>query len=166
MALRPDYDVEAWELRFYMDTTAEKGTLVSLLTAGSGVANDHTLNVVSKATTSSAANAAYTSGIKPVGVLTSDVVNIDLTKQHLNQHKAEVQVGMKVPIIKRGFVTTNMIRPGTSPVGGDDAFLGVSGYFNPGGAGIVDGFNGMRKVGAFLSSKDENGFAVIEVNIP
>lgn len=166
MALRPDYEADAWYLDFYMDTTATKGTLVSLSTAGSGAAMDHTLNVAVASTTSSPANTAYTSGVKPLGVITSDVVNLDLTKQHLNQHKAEVQVGMKVPIIKRGFVTTDKIRPGTTPVAGDDAFLGVSGYFNPGGAGIIDGFNGMKKVGAFLGTKDQDGFAKIEINIP
>lgn len=165
MALRPDYEAEAWYLDFYMDSVAEKGTLVSISTVGSGSALDHTLNVAAKPTTSSPANTAFTSGVKPLGVLTHDVVNIDLTKQHLNQHKAEVQVGMKVAIIKRGWVVTNMVRPGTTPAAGDDAFLGVSGYFNPGGAGIVDGFNGMVKVGRFISTLSE-GYCKIEVNIP
>jgi Arc/MetJ family transcription regulator len=44
---------------------------------------------------------ALPSGKVPVGLLLNDMVNIDLTRQHLNQHKDEVQKGGKVTLLKR-----------------------------------------------------------------
>jgi hypothetical protein len=49
------------------------------------------------------------SGAKPVGVLLNDVVNLDLTRQHINWHKDEVQQGGKVTLLQVGQVTTDSV---------------------------------------------------------
>ena len=46
---------------------------------------------------------------KPVGLLLNDVVNLDLTRQHINYAKDEVQQGSKVLLLRVGTVTTDQI---------------------------------------------------------
>ena len=70
-----------------MNEVAERGGVVSLSTAGSGASLDNGNAVVTYA--------ADPSGKVPLGLLINDMVNIDLTRQHLNQHKDEVQKGGK-----------------------------------------------------------------------
>lgn len=162
MALRPDYQVYGEYIDFYMDTTCEKGEVLSISTAGSGSAMDHTLNVAAKFTTASPDSSQVASGAKPLGFVTFDVVNIDLTKYSLNHQKAEVQVGTKVHIIKNGWVVTNRLHPAASPTAGANAYLGVSGLVHTTGFGI----GGSSLIGRFLSTKDGDGFAKVEINIP
>ena len=52
---------------------------------------------------------ANPSGAYPLGVLLNDMVNLDLTRQHLNQHKDEVQKGGKITILRKGYVVTDAI---------------------------------------------------------
>ena len=87
MALKPDRIELLTDVSFFMSTTAERGGVVSAVTAtsGVGVSMDDGNAVV--------AYAAVASGAKPVGVLLNDVVNLDLTRQHINWHKDETQVG-------------------------------------------------------------------------
>lgn len=68
-----------------MNTTATRGGVVSVnvATSGLGVSMDDANAVV--------AYASVASGSLPVGILLNDVVNIDLTKQHINWHKDEVR---------------------------------------------------------------------------
>lgn len=162
MALRPDYDVYESYIDFYMDTTCAKGEVLSLSTAGSGSALDHTLNVASKPTTATTQNIQLASGARPLGVVTFDVVNIDLTKYSLNEQKAEVQVGSKVNIVNRGRFVTNSLHPAAVPVAGNLAYLAISGLFHSAG----DGVSGAIVIGRWLSTKDGDGFAKVEVNIP
>ena len=93
-----------------------------------------------------------------MGVLLNDVVNYDLTRQHINWHKDEVQAGGKVTLLRQGQVTTNYILPGAIPSAGSGAFLAVSGYIGTSSTNSV-------KIGTFLSAKDSDGYAKVSVNL-
>ena len=76
MALKKDrYELDT-DISFFMNETAERGVVVSVSTAGSGAAMDSSVAV--------ATVAAEASGAYPLGVLLNDVVNLDLTRQHIN----------------------------------------------------------------------------------
>lgn len=152
MALKPDRIELLTDISFFMNTTAERGGVVSVDTAtsGVGVSTDDANAVVQYA--------VLASGAKPVGVLLNDVVNYDLTRQHINWYKDEVQVGGKVTLLRNGQVTTNMIDPSATPGAGDEAYVGVSGLIGTASANAV-------KIGQFLSSKDTDGYAKVSVNL-
>tara|TARA_B100001113_G_C20913318_1_gene536701 strand:- start:193 stop:642 length:450 start_codon:yes stop_codon:yes gene_type:complete len=133
---------------FYNAGTATRGCVVVHDTAGSGAAMDQGVNLVKK----------HTAGV-PVGILLNDVVNKDLTRTHLNQHKDEVQKGGKVTVLRKGYVVTNDIDTTQNPVAG-------SGAFASGGTAGAIAMTGTYQVGRFLSSKDEDGYAKVEVNLP
>lgn len=155
MALKGDRFEGEHDIKHFMNEVAEAGGIATLSTAGSGAALDQSANLVTYA--------AQPSGKSPVGVMLGDMVNKDLTKTHLNQHKHETQKGGKVVLMKRGYVTTNMIYPNQSPAGGDKAYVGGSGYFTNVGPNSL---NAGRYVGEFETSKDEDGYASIYVNLP
>ena len=141
MALKP-YRIELLtDVSFFMNSTAERGGVVSVVTAtsGVGVSMDDANAVV--------AYAAVASGAKLVGLLLNDVVDLDLTRQHINWHKDETQVGGKVTVLRQGQVTTNMLVAGTTPSAGADAYVGASGLIGTSSTNAV-------KVGQFLSAKD------------
>jgi hypothetical protein len=150
MALKPDRIELLTNVSFFMNTTAERGGVVSAVTSGSGVSMDDALAVVGYA--------AAASGALPVGVLLNDVVNLDLTRQHINWHRDEVQVGGKVVVLRNGEVVTNMLVSGVTPNAGDAAYVGVSGL-------IGTSSTNAAKVGQFLSKKDADGYARVSVNI-
>jgi hypothetical protein len=150
MALKPDRIELLTDISFFMNTTAERGGVVSAVTSGSGVAMDDA-NAV-------AAYAAVASGAKPLGILLNDVVNYDLTRQHINWHRDEVQVGGKVTVLRQGQVTTNRLVSGISPTAGTDAYVGVSGLVGTSSTNAV-------KIGQFLSSLSADGYAKVSVNI-
>jgi hypothetical protein len=102
------------------------------------------------------AYAAVASGALPIGVLLNDVVNYDLTRQHINWHKDEVQLGGKVTLLRVGQVTTNMVA-GT-PSAGSGAYVGANGLIGTSSTNAV-------KIGSFLSSVDSDGYAKVSVNI-
>ena len=149
MALKSDrYELQTDISFFYNAGTATRGCVVSHgSTAGSGAAMDQGVNLVEKSTSA-----------VPVGILLNDVVNKDLTRTHLNQHKDEVQKGGKVTVLRKGYVVTNAI-DGT-PSAGDAAYA-----MNYGTAGNIS-TSGTYTIGRFLSSKDEDGYAKVEVNLP
>lgn len=151
MALKPDRIELLTDVSFFMNTTAVRGGVVSVVTAtnGVGVSMDDGNAVVEYA--------AVASG-KPVGVLLNDVVNLDLTRQHINWHKDETQVGGKVTLLRNGQVTTNSLVAGTTPSAGADAYVGVSGLIGTSSTNAV-------KIGQFLSAKDTDGYAKVSVNL-
>lgn len=155
MALKPDRIELQTDVSFFMNTTATRGGVASVSTGGSGVAMDDASAVV--------AYAASTSGAKPVGVLLNDVVNLDLTRQHINWHKDEVQVGGKVTLLQVGQVTTNMV-VGT-PSAGAVAYVGASGNFSATPPTDASTEDAVYSVGRFLSSKDADGYVKVAVNI-
>jgi len=149
MALKPDRVELLTDISFFMTTTATRGGVVSASTAGSGVSMDDANAVV--------AYAANASGAKPIGVLLNDVVDLDLTRQHINWHKDEVQKGGKVTVLRAGQVTTNLVAG--SPTAGADAYVANSGYISTVQA------TGAVKIGQFLSATDADGYAKVSVNL-
>lgn len=152
MALKADrYELQTDISFFYNAGTATRGGVVCHDTAGSGAAMDQGVNLVKYST----------SGI-PVGVLLNDVVNKDLTRTHLNQYKDEVQKGGKVTVLRKGYVVTNNIT--------GNAIAGSGAYACHVNAGNVrvdsPGVSGLLLVGRFLSNKDADGYAKLEVNLP
>ena len=149
MALKADrYELQTDISFFYNAGTATRGGVVCHdSTAGTGASMDQGVNLVKYST----------SGV-PVGVLLNDVVNKDLTRTHLNQHKDEVQKGGKVTVLRKGYVVTNNVT-GTPSAGADAYRCTVT-------AGNLSTVASGVKVGAFLTSKDEDGYAKVEVNLP
>lgn len=148
MALKSDrFELQTDISFFYNAGTATRGSVVCHgATAGSGAAMDQGVNLATVSTSA-----------VPIGILLNDVVNKDLTRTHLNQHKDEVQKGGKVTILRKGYVVTNAIT-GTPTAGG-------AAYASPADAGNVD-TSGTYQIGRFLSTKDEDGYAKVEVNLP
>lgn len=152
MALKPDRIEHKTDISFFMNTVAERGGVASAVTAttGVGVSMDDANAVV--------AYAANQSGARPLGVLLNDVVNLDLTRQHINWHRDEVQVGGKVTLLRQGQVTTNLLVAGITPSAGVDAYVGASGLIGTSSTNSV-------KIGQFLSGKDTDGYAKVSVNL-
>src|SRR5690606_5226380 len=115
--------ITQWELGFYLNETAEAGQIVVGLTASSGADLDGTDAEVEIA--------VEPSGKKPVGVLLDDFVDIDLSRYQLNHHKPEQQVGGKASIARRGWVVTDQVYTGQTPVAFGHAVLGPSGTVMP-----------------------------------
>lgn len=152
MALKGDFVLHAPEDgTFYMNVTAERGLLVIHDGSGSGAALDQAAAFVA-VPTGQAPSTTY-----PAGMLMCDVVDYDLTKTHENFYKNEVQKGGKVQLMRHGWAVTNKVS-GT-PTAGQTAFYTNAGLFTP-----TDPTNGI-KVGRFLSAKDADGYAKVEVNI-
>jgi hypothetical protein len=153
MALKPDrYHVES-EIGFFCNDVVNRGVILAFGSSGSGVSLDQTQAIA-------ALPGATVSGLKPLGVLMNDMVNIDLTKFHLNFYKDTMPVGGKCTLWKKGWVVTDQVFPGNTPVAGDTAFLAPSGTV----ANTVINFG--AQVGRFLSAKDEKGFVKLEVLLP
>jgi hypothetical protein len=151
MALKPDRIELLTDISFFMSSTATRGGVVSVATAstGVGVAMDDANAVVEYA---SSANGAY-----PVGVLLNDVVDLDLTRQHINWHKDEVQKGGKVTVLRNGQVTTSNIEG--DPAAGQVAYLHNNGNVS------ATQISGAVAVGQFLSAKDSDGYAKVSINV-
>ena len=151
MALKSDR-IEAYtDISFFCnDASAERGVIAVHSTGGSGVAMDDSLAVVTIA--------ASQSGTKPAGLLLNDVVSLDLTRQHINWHKDEVQTGSKVTLLRQGQVTTNMVVSGVTPAIGEDAYYGANGKLTNVSTNSV-------KVGRFISVKDSDGYVKVDINI-
>lgn len=156
MALKADRNEIQHDVSFYWGgTVANRGGIaVHGATAGSGAAMDQGENIATYQAVGSSV-----SGV-PLGVLMNDVVNKDLTRTHLNIYKNEVQLGGKVTILRKGYVVTNMVDG--SPVAGDSAYVSKT---TAGNFTATVG-SGVHKVGRFLTSKDADGYAKVEVNLP
>ena len=158
MALKSDRNEVQTDISFFMNEVATRGGVVSLSTGGSGAAMDQGAALVNYAPQGPGA-----SGKVPMGILLNDMVNLDLTRQHINQHKDEVQKGGKVTILRKGYVVTNSIE-GTEPSAGDLAYPAHSG--NIAKSDIIDDSAGTPSIGRYLSGKDEDGYYKVEVNLP
>ena len=149
MALRPDRNEVITDLSFFLNETAERGIIVTASTQGSGAAMDDSSAAVK------VPSAPGVAGM-PVGLLLNDVVNLDLTRQHINYAKDEVQKGSKVLVLRRGTVVTDQISGSVT--------MGSAAYFDDTGK-LRSGDSGSAQVGRWLSKKDADGFAKIEINI-
>ena len=148
MALKPDR-IEAYtDISFFMNETAERGGIVVHNTTGSGVSMDDANALV-----------VYPTGTNgsPAGLLLNDVVDLDLTRQHINWHRDEVQIGSKVTLLRQGQVTTDVIATGVTVGAGDNAYFAADGE--------LTNASGSVKVGRFLSAKDADGYAKVDINI-
>ena len=156
MALKTDRSTLQTDLSFFMNEAATRGGVAVISTAGSGASMDNGSALVTYA--------AAPSGKVPVGLLVNDMVNIDLTRQHLNPHKDEVQKGGKVTLLSKGWVVTSNIE-GTDPNAGDVAYLAHSGNLASSNIGGDDSGHKMV-VGRFLSDIDEDGYAKVYIDLP
>jgi hypothetical protein len=191
MALKPDRNELDVDISYFWATGigygGERGGWVS----ATGV-NTAATNVASGAAMDQAANQVWyglpCTGVRPIGVLLNDVVNIDLTRQILNPYKSEVQVGDKVTLLKKGYVVTNRVVDTIGPVHvritpGAPAFTGPSGFITsvasgtvhmlqPTGTaqdltsrGMLNSSSGSYVVGRFLSRQDEDGYAKVYIDL-
>ena len=147
MALRPDRNEHLTDLSFFMNETAERGVIVTAATQGSGAAMDDA---------TAAVQVANATNEKPVGLLLNDVVNLDLTRQHINFAKDEVQQGGKVLLLRVGTVTTDQISGSIT--------MGAAAHFMSDGT-LATGSTASIQVGRFLSKKDADGYAKVAINI-
>lgn len=153
MALKADRISLDSMIDFFMNEVAERGGIVTISTVGSGSAMDQSVQL--------ATYAANPSGKQGLGVLMCDMVNNDLTRVHENWYKEEVQKGGKVTIWNKCTVVTDMILPGETPTAGSKAYVAHSGNL-----ATKDVIGSCQQVGIFLSSKDEDGFAKVSINLP
>jgi hypothetical protein len=153
MALKPDRIESYTDISYFMNTVAERGGVAVHLSTGAGVSMDDANAVVIYPT-------GVNAGTKPAGLLLNDVVNLDLTRQHINWYKDEVQLGGKVTLLRQGQVTTDMVSSasGVNPTAGADAYYDPSGHLTTSSTDSV-------KIGRFLSSKDSDGYVKIDINI-
>ena len=158
MALKGDrYELQT-DVSFFMNEVAERGGVVTLASTStpSGVAMDSSANVVTYVTNPS--------GKVPLGILLNDMVNIDLTRQHINWHKDELQKGGKVTVLRKGYVVTNLVGSGT-PTAGAYAYVADSGYISTSTRALILDL-GAQPIGRFMTAKDAEGYAKVEINLP
>lgn len=166
MALKADRRYLDTDIAHFMNEVATRGGIVSVTaTVSSGAAMDQSESTV--------AYVAEPSGIEPLGILTGDVVNLDLTRQHMNWHKEETQVGGKVTVMTKGTVVTDFIYPDHTPTPGQIAYVCDSGFIGNAdiSADVGQELNGVgvsatRKVGRFVTGKNADGFAKVDINLP
>jgi len=157
MALKPDRVEHLTDLSFFMNETGDRGVVVTFDVSNggaSGAAMDNSKALVRTPTGTVGADFQ-----KPAGLLLNDVVNLDLTRQHINYHKDEVQKGSKVLLLKRGTVVTNCVS-GTPTA----ANIGASLYFNEDGFLTVSNTSS-TVVGRLLSIKDADGYAKVDIDV-
>mgnify|MGYP003138011131 CR=1 FL=1 len=147
MALKADRHELATDISFFYNAgDVTRGGVAVIDTVGSGSAMDQSQAKV-KYRTDLEDGAGR--GHAPMGILLNDVVDLDLTRQHINWHKDEVQKGGKVTVLTQGWVVTN---------------FGTAGYITnrkpPGNLGMD------LAVGRFLSGTDEDGYYKVAVNLP
>ena len=149
MALRPTRNEFLTDLSFFMNETSERGVMIVASTQGSGAALDQ-----SEAAVKVASNVAD----KPVGLLLNDVVNLDLTRQHINYDQDEMQKGGKVLLLRAGFVVTDRISGAIT--------LGEATHFvDDGRFCSATASSHSAQVGRWLSKKDSDGYAKLQINI-
>ncbi len=162
MSLKGDRYELFVDISEFGNSVMTRGGVVSYSTFGSGAAMDQSAALVQYA--------ANSSGSWPKGMLLQDMVSYDLTRQHLNYYRDEVQIGGKLAIGVKGYWTTNALVQGTSAIAvGDVAVLTSSG--NIMNVTQAQEFNGTwnksqnPRVGRFLSTQDEDGYAKVEVDL-
>ena len=149
MALKSDrYELQT-DISFFCNTALDRGVLVAHgATAGSGGGMDQGVNLVATSTSAT-----------PLGILLNDVVDKDLTRTHLNQHKDEVQKGGKVTVLRKGYVVTDKVDNPGGVSAGDTAYQSADVASNIASSGTV-------AVGNFLGSADADNYLKVEVNLP
>jgi hypothetical protein len=155
MALKADRFEQETDITMTCPSVASRGVGLCVKTSGSGVALGDSASVCDLF--------ASPSGQVFAGVLMNDVVNIDLTRYHINFHKDEVPINYRVRLLRKGWVITDQIS-GT-PTVGQTAYLTTNGQFTP-TLSATGGLVATPKAGRFESIKDASGFVKLAVNIP
>lgn len=150
MALKPDRICLDYAIDYFLDEVQERGKAVTLLSAGSGVSNDQAVHQVTCP--------ADPSGTVAVGILLQDFVDIDRSKYSLNRHRDERQKGSKAAILRKGTVTTDQVASGINPTAGAPAHVGANGFLTTATTGPL--------LGRFETTKDEDGFVKVSINLP
>lgn len=155
MALKGDRVIIETDISLTCESVAERGVILCKHTDGSGAAIG---DLAGKADLYASA-----SGKKPAGLLMGDVVNVDLTRYKLNQHKDEVPVGNRVTLLRKGSVVTNKVT-GT-PAFGDKAYLTSNGVLTP-TLSSTGGLVATPLIGEFKGGLDEAGYVKVDINLP
>lgn len=155
MALKSDRNVIDTDISLVCNTVVAKGLFVCYGTAASGVGNE-TPGVVSVA--------SNPSGYKVAGLTLASFVDIDQTRQHRNFMKDEQVIGEKAPLLRKGYVVTNSLASCT-PLPGQPAYLTVNGTITN-TISATGGEVATPRVGEFVTSKDEDGYVKININLP
>jgi hypothetical protein len=153
MALKGDRHIVYDDIRYFCNDVTERGVI--LVHSGSGASGrsmDDTLNVAYLPGTGSV------SGLKAVGLLLNDFVDIDESRYQLNKNKLEERVGGKAWLLKKGWVYTDQLKSGDTPSNG------VAAYVAPSGEVSTTATNADR-VGTFKGRKHTDGFVLLEVDI-
>lgn len=138
------------EVKFFMAGVGEKGSVVTFPAGATGAGGMDDSNAVVIVATGT--------GDIPVGILLTDVVSYDATKQPQNVWKAETNVGGKVRIMRKGWCRTNMLATGVTPTPGAKA------YFNASGQVTTTGSSANAAVGRFRSGVDSDGYVEVYVD--
>ena len=163
MALKGDRLELQTDVSMFGNSIMTRGGAVCYVTVGSGASMDQSVALVQYS--------ANSSGQVVKGLLLQDMVQLDLTRQHPNYYRDEVQIGGKLAIGVKGYWTTNSIILSNSAIGvGDLAVLCSSGNLTNlpasaewGGSAWNKALN--PKVGRFISTQDEDGYAKVEVTL-
>lgn len=172
MALKPQREERVTDISRFMNEVAERGGITYFGSNShyntytglgpSGAALDQAANLVTYG--GAAAVLHMGSGLQPAGILLNDVVNLDLTRQELNWHKNEVQVGSKVTLLTQGWCVTDFVKPGVTVTPGDFAYGAESGYIT--NTVHTSHPRAYPLIGRWETRKDDEGFAKLTVNIP
>ena len=153
MALLEDRHELDTDISFFCASVTDRGFVLVHNTSGSGVSLDQTAASVILGGT------GVTTNLKPAGVLLNDVINYDPSKVVENSLKNETLVGSKCTLLTRGWVVTDAIATGITPVAGDIAYLAPLGKITNSSA------NSAPKIGRFKSGKNSNGFAKVSFEL-
>jgi len=164
MGLKGDREIIQDRIDVYLNEAADRGKIVVGSTAASGAALD---NVSQLGTV-----AANPSGSVALGVLVGDMKDIDPTREFLNTQKDETVKGGKMRLITKGWIVTDNIETGTVTAN-EAAYVGNSGNFATDaaiagyGCAVTEESNktSYQMVGRFQTTKDENGYARIGIDI-
>lgn len=157
MALKPDRNILETDISLVCNDVHSKGAVLVYGTAASGVGIE---------TPGIASLVSNPSGYKVAGLSLANFVDIDQTRYHRNFHKDEQVIGEKAPLLRKGYVVTDMIvaSPGTINAGAN-AYLSTDGKLTA-TVSATGGEVATPKVGTFASKKDENGYAKVYIELP
>ncbi len=146
MALKPQRQVGQTVIHYSLDGVAERGHIV--------------ISDVNDSTKVELPGASISSTERPIGMLLTDVEDLDFTNQPEKLHRDVVASGGAVGVAMTGEFHTDAIPSGVVPSGGQVAFLAglgrISNVQEPLGSGIV--------VGRFLTTADSDGFVRVAID--